>query len=546
MSPGMNTYFTIRSGASGTVHNCCRLSGVIILLLMLVSFAQGNSDSPVVLLEFTSSGCGACQKIKPLLNEMKAKGYPVRTISYDLPENKEIFRRYHITSMPSFVMICQGKESGRFVSSGEDASQVQQRLLALFQTASQLQAQSQKRQATAAVAVNPAVMPVENAAVREVTATSLQSTVPAPAASLPQGTPIAAPADNMQVAQLGQNQSTVRIRVFHNNAVDRGTGTIIHVNKGQGNLEALVLTCGHIFRPSQGKGRIELDIFHPETGQQVTVGGECIHYDDEIDLGFIGMPLPFAVAPVRVVPPEYRVKPGDRVVSIGCSNGENPTLLEHQVLSVDKKYFKPTEEQSQKKSFYYIQVSTAPVGGRSGGGLFVRDDAGLHLLGVCNAGDTQTNEGFFVPAKMIYEEMLACQNLAFVYNDLLRRTQDVQISPVSATTSIGTPQHESIRQAGYDGQQLPPPETSTPTQNIPLASPMTPIHPLTAPGPAGTPNTSAAAANEVHNTVLLNAGLDELKKRQMEGAEIICIVKWPEKQSTGQTREMEVIRLPKK
>lgn len=546
MSPRMNIGNIFCRAARSTVPNCVRLAGVAILLLVLVSFVQGNSDSPVVLLEFTSNGCGACQQIKPLIDELKAKGYPVQAISYDLPENKEIFRRYHITSMPSFVMLCHGQESGRFISQGEDSAQVQTHLLALFQKATaQRQSQTQKRQSE--TAVHPIEAPVQKAPLREVAATSLQTAVSAPTVTLPQtGPDTTVPAEYAQMSQHGQNASTVRIRVFHNNAVDRGTGTIIHVNQGQGNLEALVLTCGHIFRPSQGKGRIELDVFHPETGQQTTVRGECIHYDDETDLGFIGMPLPFAVAPVQLVPPEYQVKTGDRVVSIGCSNGENPTQLEHQVLSVDKKFFKSDEARPQKKSFYYIQVSTAPVGGRSGGGLFVRDDAGLHLLGVCNAGDAQTNEGFFVPAKIIYEEILSCQNLSFVYNDLLRRSQGAVISPVSATSIPNAPQHESIRQALYEGQQLPPTATSTPTQDIPLATPAVPVHPLASPNSLGTSNTAEPPTQEDHNALLFNAGLDELKKRQKEGAEIICIVKWPEQQTAGQAREMEVIRLPKK
>lgn len=524
MSPGMYTCSEFRRGTRSAAQKITRSLGLLIFLLGFATTVLGKTQSPVTLLEFTSFGCGACQQIKPLLTEMKAKGYPIQTISYDVPENKELFRRYQITTMPSFVLLCHGTEAGRFVSHGEDITQVQSRLLSLFNEATlRLQTQSQKSEPV--VATQQVAAPANQIATPD---TNDMQNVPQEIGT--------------QLVQSGRNQATVRIRVYNQNAVDRGTGTIIHVNRGQGNLEALVLTCGHIFRPGKGKGRIELDVFHPETGQQVTVGGECIHYDDEIDLGFIGMPLPFAVTPVQVVPPEYRAKAGDRVVSIGCSNGENPTMLEHQVLSVDKKYFKPNDQNPDKKPFYYIQVSTAPIGGRSGGGLFVRDDAGLHLLGVCNAGDTQTNEGFFVPASIIYEEMLACQNLSFVYNDLIRKPQTGDISQVSATTAAGTPAQDPIRSTVFEERQISPP-AALPTQNLSLASSSAPIQPIHTTAISSTP---ATLPENDHNALLLNAGLDELKRRQMEGAEIICIVKWPDQQQAGQSREMEVIRLPKK
>ena len=44
-----------------------------------------------------------------------------------------------------------------------------------------------------------------------------------------------------------------------------GTGTIIDARGG----EALVLTCGHIFRDSDGKGPITIDLVGLETPRQV-------------------------------------------------------------------------------------------------------------------------------------------------------------------------------------------------------------------------------------------------------------------------------------
>ena len=49
--------------------------------------------------------------------------------------------------------------------------------------------------------------------------------------------------------------ATVRLRVHDGHGYGAGTGTIIDTH-GE---EALVLTCGHLFRETQGKGKIEKD-----------------------------------------------------------------------------------------------------------------------------------------------------------------------------------------------------------------------------------------------------------------------------------------------
>ena len=56
--------------------------------------------------------------------------------------------------------------------------------------------------------------------------------------------------------------ATVRLRVHDGHGYGAGTGTIIDTH-GE---EALVLTCGHLFRETDGKGKIEVDLFgRPDT-----------------------------------------------------------------------------------------------------------------------------------------------------------------------------------------------------------------------------------------------------------------------------------------
>ena len=371
--------------------------------------------------------------------------------------------------------------------------------------------------------------------------------------------------------------SSVRVRVGNNAESDVGTGTVIHVTQTQQYQEALVLTCGHIFRPTGGKGNVDVDFFDPNTGKPVTVRGVCVYFDAETDIGFVGVPLPFAVRPVSLVPPEYVPKSGDPAVSVGCSHGDAPSVLEHQIISTDQRYIMLDSDTSPNPSFYYIEVNNAPVQGRSGGGLYVpSDNNNFYLLGVCNAGDPETNDGLFLPASVIYDTLLNNKNLSVVYEDQIRQKNNgnswnsppsSEPAPVSANqvlsgaaagTHSATPiasnipaQSAPVNSIGFSGPATSGAETEIRSVNFEENRNLN----MTAPPPVENGNnrntfsniTSAAAT--VHpadneNDQLLNAGFDELRRRQLEGAEIICIVNWPD--NSNGPRESEVIRLPKK
>ena len=73
--------------------------------------------------------------------------------------------------------------------------------------------------------------------------------------------------------RLTRQAATVRLRVFDGHGYGAGTGTIIDTH-GE---EALVLTCGHLFRDTKGEGKIEVDLFID--GQVETVIGQLIDYE---------------------------------------------------------------------------------------------------------------------------------------------------------------------------------------------------------------------------------------------------------------------------
>ena len=105
-----------------------------------------------------------------------------------------------------------------------------------------------------------------------------------------------------------------------------------------------------------------------------------ISYDLDRDVALVGIwpSRPVTVAPVA--PKASDIGRGDRVVSVGCSNGDDPTLLATRITQLDR-YQGPANIEAQ-----------GPVEGRSGGGLF---NAQGQLIGVCFAADHEGNEGLY-------------------------------------------------------------------------------------------------------------------------------------------------------
>lgn len=177
-------------------------------------------------------------------------------------------------------------------------------------------------------------------------------------------------------------QATVRIRVEDERGHSVATGTIVDVH-GQ---EALVLTCGHVFKEAGTKGRIKVDLFVPGAGQPVD--GQLLDFDLVRDVGVIAIRPGLPVTPVRVAAGDVAIAKGDAVFSVGCDHGGPARVVPTQVAALNK-YLGPAN----------IVVAGAPADGRSGGGLFTVDG---RLIGICNAADPADNEGLFASLPSIH------------------------------------------------------------------------------------------------------------------------------------------------
>jgi thiol-disulfide isomerase/thioredoxin len=63
------------------------------------------------LLVFTADWCGACRHMKPVVAELSREGFDVRTFNVDT--NRDKAQKYGVRSIPTFVLVRDGKEVRR-------------------------------------------------------------------------------------------------------------------------------------------------------------------------------------------------------------------------------------------------------------------------------------------------------------------------------------------------------------------------------------------------------------------------------------------------
>jgi thiol-disulfide isomerase/thioredoxin len=360
-----------------------RRAAISSALLLPLCFATSGARAETVLLDFQTEWCGYCRVMEPIVRELAAEGYRVRTVNGD--HEPELVRQFRIEGYPTFVVLRDGREVGRV--SGQVSKTQLYSLLEKAGGSTRGAAGARVRGQSPDGAASTS--PFSQRLATTVTESGRDSTGWESAAPLPiAGTTSAADVSQRLIA------ASVRLRIEDHHGQSVGSGTVIDSRDG----EALILTCGHVFRDFKEGGRILVDFFGTNAPQKVP--GVLLSYDLNSDVGLVRVTSEHSVIAAPVAPQGSTCRAGDSVTSVGCDHGADATPRLTNIVSVDRYNHAPN-----------LQVAFEPVQGRSGGGLFNREG---QLVGVCNAADATDRQGLFAALGAVYAE-LDRTNLSFVY-----------------------------------------------------------------------------------------------------------------------------------
>lgn len=355
---------------------------MLISKLLLLSFVSLATTDMQVLF-FTMDSCPPCKQTEPGIEQLRREGVAVSTIN--IVQHQGYAQQCRVDRTPT-VMVINGNQ-------------------VLARHTGALNYDSLRQMVTKSQA-----MITEPSNVQQPASKSADS--PNQAADV-EGAPAASPTEVNTKSLTPQERAmaaSVRFRVEDQQGVSLATGTIIHRREN----EALVLTCGHVFRDSAGRGKINAEIGIVQ-GEQTTVVGKLMYYDaEDHDIALVAIPCPLAIEPVPVAPEVLRVHSGDKIFSVGCDRGADPSLRSSVLKSV-------TTYSGVKK----YDIVGRPIDGRSGGGLF---SAGGQLIGVCNAAAVEVDEGIYTGLQSVYWQF-AKTNLTHLFEESAGRRQVAANSP---------------------------------------------------------------------------------------------------------------------
>ena len=86
--------------------------------LDLAAAPRWIAESGVAVLDFTAAHCGPCRVMLPVLEALAAEyAGRVRFATVDCDHEPALAQRYNVRSMPTFVVLRDGREVGRVVGS---------------------------------------------------------------------------------------------------------------------------------------------------------------------------------------------------------------------------------------------------------------------------------------------------------------------------------------------------------------------------------------------------------------------------------------------
>lgn len=343
--------------------------GAVSAYFLHAELCMGNPSGDCVAVFFYGANQRECSPMQRNVGKVVESGWAIRFV--DVKREPEIAIRRHVENLPTLVLLRNGREVDRIVGVIHEA-EIRRRM----ESASS--PESLHRSST-----------TESS--NEWTLRGQSPTGLIPLAGALVTAPAIAPPTKQSQVRLDTRPShpaeaTVRIRVDEPQHEAIGTGTIIDSHDG----EALVLTCGHLFRDTQGRAPIVVETFFhgsPRTYQATMIDFQA----DETDIGLISFRTEGPVPVARLIHHAVKLSEGEEVFSWGCDRGAPPSRRDSRITKLNRYLGSPN-----------VEVQGAPVQGRSGGGLFNR--AG-ELIGVCYAADNELDEGLYNAPQVVYQQL---------------------------------------------------------------------------------------------------------------------------------------------
>ena len=354
--------------------------------------AAQEKQSPILYF-FTNDGCAPCLTVKPVIDTLTANGYPIKTLK--AANYPQFAQQLGVDRTPTVVLIAGNQIVGRhaglidgatleqwFAKVGVTAQPAYDRIQSEQQNGlsrNRLRAQPPQQNFAANQEAPGTKVVIDRQVTNQDPARRSSSTFSSP-------TMIRGTARPGSLAEQRALNATVRLRVEDSEGTSYATGTVIHTH----GTESLVVTCGHVFRDSQGQGKIsaEYDLY----SQPKIAPGRLIDYDANAkDIAIVVIQTQTPLAAVPLADKRSPVRSGLDVFSIGCDHGEDPTIRRSQI-----------KNRAAYDGSLKYDIFGRPVNGRSGGGLFTESG---QLIGVCNAAAVEVDEGIYSALDTIYWEL---------------------------------------------------------------------------------------------------------------------------------------------
>jgi thiol-disulfide isomerase/thioredoxin len=401
-----------------------------------------ESDQPTII-EFSASWCGPCKEMKPQVDLLKTKNYPIRVL--DVDQHADLAKNYRVGSVPTFVIVDpDGKELGR-----SEGLQPAGKLASAFR---QLKSEWIERTSRKEVAAED--IPENEDVKRDLARMRAEEN-----AAVDEGSP--APGSGVENPKPWE--TVVRIVVHGGGVMGFGSGTIIHSNEN----ESLILTCAHIFKidgahqqhaPKSFPRQVTVDLFDGRLagpkGQTVAtavrnIPARVIDYDFQSDVGLIVISPGYKLPASPVVPSEWKPTPKMLMYTAGCSGGRDATIWNTEVVNPESRLL------LNNKPYEAVECLHEPIQGRSGGGLFTMDG---FVAGVCDMAVVGGKRGLYATPRSIHT-LLARNNLDKLYK---RQLQDIDngrmlASADSPRSRRPSPRVERAQDDDSDEVTLPPP-----------------------------------------------------------------------------------------